>query len=129
MHVLNFFPSKICKFYNTYIHSKHWLAIWIWLVYYLRKNIGQDFWIQLYFEKIHCFWPRNKHWTRFLDTTLKTLFQAQKKIGQYEGSHNKKLLLMSIQCHYKRNHRAVLALTLDYWKQPKLLLRKKRKLK
>ena len=39
---------------------------------------------------------------------------------------NEKLLLISIQSHYKRNHRPVLALILDYRKQPKLPLRKKK---
>ena len=46
-----------------------------------------------------------------------------------EGSHKQKLLLILIQCHYKGTHRAVLALILDYQKQTKLLLRKKRKRK
>ena len=44
-----------------------------------------------------------------------------------EGSHRQKLLLILIQCHYKRNHRPILALILDYQKQPKLPFRTKRK--
>ena len=41
---------------------------------------------------------------------------------------NEKLLLISIQCHYKRTHRPVLVLILDYRKQPKLPLRQNKKM-
>ena len=40
---------------------------------------------------------------------------------------NEKVLFIWIQCHCKRNHRPILALILEQQKQPKLLLRKKRK--
>ena len=51
------------------MHSKHLLAIWIWLtVYDLRKNIGQDFWIWFYFDKTYRLWPRKD--AIFLNTIL-----------------------------------------------------------